>query len=385
MLQERILHTLAITKDLDQRKLSRIAGVSESSFSRYLYGLENITLHSALKIVKYLYPDQEKEIMSEYVLTQKSRNARFALEYCNINNLIQPFKQLLNNLSDSVNPVDKEWVILYELLGQLKEKTIRLDELKESVELFNPKELEMQIMKQLFKAYISFLENDTSGLRLHVSGIEDLIKGIKSEFLKDCYNMRLGIIMGHVSLISNDIEETRYYCSLVINQNLFEELKALAYNNLGHTYMFDNYDVSKGYFETCLKLYTNPTEHNQDNREVVELNISFLQSYWKIEREFSLDIHKNHKTLASYIFYLIQKGDLTRAKEYASKVDSSSLSDFDHAFHYYYLGLIYQSKKYFYHSIKWFQRAEDFFRIQLPIKKLLEMGEDEELLSVWTD
>lgn len=386
MLQERILHTLATTRDLDQRKLSQVAGVSESSFSRYLHGLENITLHSALKIVKYLYPDQEKEIMSEYVLTQKSRNARFALEYCDINNLPSPFKKLIDELSKSVNPVDKEWAALYDFLGNFKERTVSLEKLKNDIDLFNPKEIEIQIMKKFLKAYLAFDLNDRSALRNQVRSIERLINNVTSDFLKDCFNIRLGIVMSYVSFYTNDLEKTRYYSYLIVNQDLFEEVKALAYNHLGHTYMFKDYKKSKYYFEKSLKINSVSTNSNRNNlANIVELSYSFLQSYWKIEREFDLDINKNHKSLASYIFYLIQMGKVTLAKEYIDKINPSTLSTWDKAFHYYYLGLIHKSKKYFYHSIKWFQRAEDFFHIKLPIDKLLEMGEDEEILSVWKD
>lgn len=382
MIQQLILDTLATTKGLDQRKLSHIAGVSESSFSRYLHGLENITLHSTLKIVKYLYLDQEKEIMAEYVLTQKSRNARFALEYCDINNLSDHVIQLTESLSKSDNPVDKEWATLYEMLIRLKEKTISLDKLTEKIELFNPKEIEMLIMKQLLKAYIANAQNNNSTLHFHVSETEKLLDNIKSDFIKSSYNIRLGIIMGHVSLYLNNMEQTRYYNSLVINQDLYENLKGLAYNNLGYAYIFEDYKKSKHYLDKAIDIYS---KYNQQEKiNIAKINLTFLNSFWKKNETFSLELNSDNN-IANYIYYLIQKGNLSLAKEYIDKIDITSFSDLDKGFIYFFQGLINERKKDFYYSIKWFQRSRDFFNIQLPINKLLEMGEDEEILSVWKD
>ncbi|GAA0373925.1 hypothetical protein [Bacillus horti] len=82
MLQEQILRTLDERDGVDQRKLSYVANLNESSISRFLNGYEEINFESALRIVKFLYPEQERVIMATYIPTQKSKNARHALEYC---------------------------------------------------------------------------------------------------------------------------------------------------------------------------------------------------------------------------------------------------------------------------------------------------------------
>lgn len=58
------------------------------------------------------------------------------------------------------------------MLIHLKEKTISIDKLIEKIELFNPKEIEMLIMKQLLKAYIANTQNNNSTLHFHVYSIK---------------------------------------------------------------------------------------------------------------------------------------------------------------------------------------------------------------------
>lgn len=379
MLQERILNTLDKRDDIDQRKLSKIAGVNESSISRYLNGYDVLNLASVLKIVQYLYPEEEKEIMAEYVLTQKSRNARFALEYCELNNLPDHVEQLIELLSVSVNPVDREWARLYNLILLHKKRSRKMEDLLMEVEVFDPKEIEMKIMKQLLKAFIYVELGDYISLAIHTKYTELYIKKVKSEFLRNCFNIRIGLIMNYVCLFSNDIVKSRYYSNLVLEQEYFKNVKAIAYHHLGHSYLFQDYEKSKMYMEKAIHFFSKRNETY--NLSIAKCNFSFLQSYWNIEREFLLPLD-NHPNIASYIFYLIKKGDTELASEYLNRVDLASIQDSDKAFHFYYLGLIDKDKDLFYKSVEWFRHVGDRFHINLPIEELRSLGENENILRI---
>lgn len=384
MLHERIRETLDQSKVLDQRKLSKIAGATESSLSRFLNGLEDLNFASVLKIVQHLYPEEEKSIMADYVLTLKSRNARFALEYCDINNLDEQVKKLIEMLSASVNPVDKEWARLYgyiQTYKKNKQNNYSMEELLSQIELFNPREIEMKAMKQIVKGHIYADLVDYLSLATQSDNLESSVEQIKSKYMRDFINMRLGLMLNYVLLYQNKIEQSRHYSSLILQQDYYEIAKAIAYHHLGHSYLFESYDISKDYFEKAIHLFSK--YNHVQNLYVAKCNLSFLQAYWKIETEFSLPL-SNFSQMATYIYYLIQKGEINIAKKYLSKVDVQLISENDKAFHYYYLGLIDQNKSTFYHSVKWFQLSRDLFHIKLPLQELLKLGEDEEVLSVWT-
>lgn len=383
MLHERIRETLDQSKVLDQRKLSKIAGATESSLSRFLNGLEDLNFASVLKIVQHLYPEEEKSIMADYVLTLKSRNARFALEYCDINSLEEQFTLLVEKLSTSVNPVDKEWARLYGFLKAYHQKKDRnqLGDLLTQIELLNPKEIEMKALKEILKSYIYAYIGDYSSLMLSAKNVEHFIRQFKTKFLITCFNVRLGLIMNYVCLYDNDLERSRYYSYLVLNQSYFEAAKGTAYQHLGHSYMFEDFDKSKLYMEEAMDLFR---KFNKGGYlSVAKRNLCFLQSYWRKDREFNL-LLENHEHRTNYIFYLIQKGEIELAKTYLNEIDVHSISNISRAFYYYYCGLINRRKDIFYHSVKYFQLSRDLFHIKLPLQELLELGEDEEVLSVWT-
>lgn len=384
MLHERIRETLDQSKVLDQRKLSKIAGATESSLSRFLNGLEDLNFASVLKIVQHLYPEEEKSIMADYVLTLKSRNARFALEYCDINSLEEQFTLLVEKLSTSVNPVDKEWARLYEFVKLFK-KDLKdnksLEGILSQLELFNPKEIEMKVMKQILLGYIYVSSEDYLSLATSTNHLELLVEQIKSKYMRDSVSMRLGLMLNYVLLYQNKIEQSRYYSSLVLQQDYFETVKANAYHHLGHSYLFEDYHLAKEYFDKAIHLFQKyDLVHSL---KIALCNLSFLQSCWKIDGEFTLPLN-NHSNVSCFIYYLLQKGNKDLAKEYLSKVDVQLISENDKAFYYYYQGLIDQNKSSFYHSVKCFQLSRDLFHIKLPLQELLKLGEDEEVLSVWT-
>ncbi|MDQ0168298.1 hypothetical protein J2S11_004260 [Bacillus horti] len=90
--------------------------------------------------MKFLYPNEEIEIMSDFMVTQKSRNLRYSLEYCSMNHLHELFNIILEELSQSANPTDKEWANMYRLLHPNYSSTVEPFERLNEVEMFKPKE-----------------------------------------------------------------------------------------------------------------------------------------------------------------------------------------------------------------------------------------------------
>lgn len=382
MLQEKILKSLK-KLNLDQRRLAKIAGTNESCLSRYLNGFEELHFSSILKIVQYLFPDQEKEVMSEYVVTQKSRNARFALEYCDMNSLSEPRKYVIEKLAASSNPVDREWATLYSLMFAMKNGTLSLHTLLSQVELFAPKEIEMKIMKTIVKAYIYERQKEFAmQIEQHVNQIEPFIKQVKSKFLRNCFNVRLGLLMNYRYLYNNNLEQARYYSNLVLDQDFFKSIKAIAYHHLGHSYLFEDYDKSECYLQKAISIFD---KFNQNkNGKIARRKLLYLKAYWKKDCSFEFEL-QSYCEKSDYIYYLIQQDQKDQAKVHLDQTDLGSLGNWDKAFHYFYEGLINQKKETFYQSIKLFQLSRDLFHIRLPIQELLKLGEDKEVLEVWSN
>lgn len=380
MLQKRILQVLE-KREIHQRVLSRVAGINESSVSRYLHGHEGANIESVLRMVKFLFPDDEVEVMAEYVLTQQSKNARMSLEYCAMNKLHNELNLLIEKLSISVNPVDKEWAAMYELIKEHRESHTPPYDLLTKVEVFKPKELEMQILKSILKGYLYHDLGQHQALALHVKEAKELITEIKSEFIRSSFNVRMGLLLGSVHLLSNDVKKARNYMNEILVQDWFGHVKASAYHQLGYSYMFDDYLMSNTYFDKALTSFNELGDIK--NSEIVANDISFLHSYWKIEHEFSTLKPNDYDTLTNYIFYLIQMGEKNHAETLLNDINVDELPDYRKAFYWYYMGLLTDKTTFHYQSIDYFLKINDHYHMRLPIEELHKLGENEEALKIF--
>lgn len=379
MLRERILEKLKHTEGLDQRTLSQIAQVSEPAISRYLNGFEEIKFDSALRLVKHLYPEQEREVMSEYIPSQKSKNARHALEYCVMTQLWELLEQTVKLLSASKNPVDKEWATMYELILLRKRKLLTpLEQLKE-IEVFKPREKELHILKSIFKAYIYGELKEFRIIMLFIHNLDSSIKSIKDKFVKDSFTVRLSLLMSYVCINTNNLEQLRKYCYAIFEQDYFEDVKAPAHVNISLSYMYENYKKSLYHLNKALNLYN--TLIQEDKIKQAMLNLSFLKSYWGVHYTFTLPLDDN-TTYLNYLYYLIKKGDVLLAKKYIQQVNVAKLSDWDKAFYYYYKGQLTKEISDYLKSIKIFLNLNNHFYLQLPLQEVQKLKGDEVLLSL---
>lgn len=378
-LREKILQALYQRKSIDQRRLSQIAGVKDAAISRYLNGYEQLNFESNLKIVKYLFPREEKQVMEEYVLTQKSKNARYALDYCFMNQLREQGNQLIEKLLQSSNPTDREWGNMYALLQTISKNRIGSMDLLQQVELQNPKELEMQILKGILKGYLYFYMKDFHSVSFHILDTEQLLQKLKDSYIKNSFQVRYALIMNYVSLYANEIEKARYYSSLIIEQDFFQKAKATAYNHLGHSYLFENFKKARDYMELAFQGFQK--YNDESHLKTAQYNLSFLQSYWQVDREFPFEL-KGEAEKTDYAYFLIQRGEKEKAGEYLKEADVKAMSDWEKAFFHYYAGLTWGEKDSFYESVKYFRRMGDFFHIRLPIDELRKLGENELALKM---
>lgn len=382
MLQDKIRNTIKQSNQYDQRKLSRLAGINESSFSRFLNGYEALLFGSLVKIVKELFPEDERKIMAEYVLTQKSRNARFALEYCSLNDLPEQLEALIHKLTLSINPVDKEWAHLYHLNFNRKLNKMSLAEFFTQLEVFDPKEIEMKIMKQISKCYYYSIQKNHSMLSVITEEIEPMLNEVKSDFMRHCLNIRLGLTLNYMNMRKNELNKARYYSRLVLEQEYFERVKGIAYQHLGHSYLFEDYSKAEEYLGKAKQYYEK--YDSPLHLRTVRYSLSFIQSYWKIEREFPFELN-TYDDKSEYIYYLIQKGEKDRAKEVLREIDVDSISEWNKGFYYYYQGLLDNEVRTFYRSVKQFHLTCDHFHMRLPLQELARLGEKEDVLMVWAE
>ncbi len=82
--------------DIPYTRLATVANVSSAAITKWFKGDYQLSFPHILALVKHFFPDEELELMGEYSLTLKNKNARLALEYCSINHLSQYYNRLLD-------------------------------------------------------------------------------------------------------------------------------------------------------------------------------------------------------------------------------------------------------------------------------------------------
>ncbi|GAA0373557.1 AimR family lysis-lysogeny pheromone receptor [Bacillus horti] len=378
MLRTHILNQLD-RKRIGQRNLAKIAGVSESTISRFLNDRDELNFESILKIVKFLFPEKEKEYIEEYATTQKSMNARYCMEYCMIHRLWHITEGIIATLYDSTNPLDREWARVYELELLRVNKRIEYGELLTELKRYYPKAIEVQILHTFVTAYAYYDMNKHSLLYDLLEGLDQQIEQVKSPFMRDCFNIRLGLLLNRYFLLQNKVEQAREYSYKVINQDVAEHVKGLAYLYLGESYLYEDYETGKAHIEKAYLIFVD-TERAENARHAQQ-SLSFLQSYWKVDREFLLELDSD-RAVVEYSHYLLGKDEKVEAKKMLDTIDVENLPDWDKGFFYYSLGLLEKHELAFHYSVKWFKKTENAFHLQLALHELKKMETNEVLLEI---
>ncbi|MDQ0168376.1 tetratricopeptide (TPR) repeat protein [Bacillus horti] len=275
--------------------------------------------------------------------------------------------------------MDKEWAAMYDLIYLRREKLLTPMEQLDRIEVFKPKEVEMKILKSILKAYIYSDLQERYSIFLHISGTDELIDSLTSTFIKDSFNIRLGLIMSYVYLFENDLEKSREYSYSILNQSFFENVKANAHHNLGTSFLLEGYEKASEHLNKALDFFM---YHNQATKvKQVDLNLSFLQSLWNKDFAYTLSLD-NHTCFLTYIYYLIKKGESILALEHINRIAIEDLDQWDKAFYFYYKGLLSQDKTDYYYSVEYFSNLNNFFHIQLPLLELKKLGENEVALRI---
>lgn len=380
MLREHILNHLE-KQGIGQRKLAEVADVSESTISRFLNDRDELNFEAVFRIIKFLFPEKEKEYVAQYALTQRSMNARLCMEYGMVHRLWHITENIIHTLYDSTNPLDKEWAKIYELELLRLNRRINHEQLLLELKKYFPRALEVQIMHSFITACIYYDLNRHHLLYELLENMEQQIEQVKSSFLKHCFNIRLGLLLTNYFLKKNDIDRVRKYSLKVIKQDVADHVKANAYFSLGQSFQFESYDQAYEYMKIAYESFLISEE--QERVQECELSISFLKSYWRIDHEFPRSLNSTQQTL-EYIYHLIQRGEEEQAEELIYKVDPAFINDRDKGFYYYYLGLIQQKEPPFLHAVKWFKQTGNLFYLLLPIQELRKLQVDDFLLDILT-
>ncbi|MFJ7976547.1 AimR family lysis-lysogeny pheromone receptor [Peribacillus sp. NPDC096379] len=145
----------------DETILSKLAGyASTSGFIKWLDDPKRDIqdFDRLIKIVKYLFPDRETEIMERYAMTLESneKTARQILEYLSCNRRMEAFRQLLDRMLGTINKESLEWAKVHNLQHEwlINSYTLDKNQFLNDVSHLKVKDEYLNVFVKIMKCYI---------------------------------------------------------------------------------------------------------------------------------------------------------------------------------------------------------------------------------------
>ena len=337
--------------------------------------------NAILTIIRELFPEQEKELMMEVAQTLDPNKhiTRVALEYATITKHEELKKYLIGKLAGTKNIESKDFAFIYELDDKLAKKEISSHE---GIELINRKGF-TSFEARVFSKIVLIHEYHALGLfdiMFDLSKIIDIeIKSIDDNYLSKCYKARLGLVMSNASLHKGYVDKARKYCNDILNSDVPETLKSIGYLYLGNSYIMESYNESLKYLEQGLYI-TEKYDYKYYNVQI-KRSLNFLMNYWGVTPKYIDNISNDIADLHEVAFMYIRKNDKTMALQILDSINIDSLNNLQKGFHYFYRGLINNSKELFYKSVTHFKLTGEKYYLSLPLIELKKLGENEMILN----
>ena len=334
------------------------------------------SLKSLVNIVEYLFPRNLLDVMNEYFKTinPSGKLARQALEYSHFNNL-SVRHELIDRMMSSGNSESKEWATLYEIF-----KTLSKDPLK-SMDVLNvlkTKTIEMTAFKLIMQLYCCYYLDNLHMVELISRNCDSEISKIKNDYINENYRIRLLTVICVLNLDKNELIKSRQLSFRLLEICNRPQTFGAIYQNIGMTYLYEDYEKGEEYLQKALWYYRT---HKIEKDGNIHSSLNIHRAYWRkplFDKREDGEVYDKHDV----IMYYVRIGDKQKAIELLNTINEEELNIRDKAFHLYSRGIVYEDVKYFYESIKCFQKIGDRFYMNLPLEELRKLGIDERLLEL---
>ncbi|ARK30741.1 AimR family lysis-lysogeny pheromone receptor [Halalkalibacter krulwichiae] len=300
--------------------------------------------------------------------------ARVSLEYLVINGKSDLLEKLMEKLLMSSNEESREWaeVYLIDHLVYKQEKDI-IDVTKQ----LTYKRVQSKELSTLIKVFQLYNYYDMKNFEMRTS-LGELVKveipNLQDGFMKTSLLCRQKLIMQAIHLHQNELEQSRACGKELLEIALTPLMKAIAYNNLGNSYILSDRKQALKHFEASIQI-AQLIQHTRILTQA-QMNRNFTLCYWNESEKvnLNLDYETRMDEKLELVFYLIKKNQREKALVVLDEVKAGIGNDYVHGFEQYYRGLATGEHLYFQKSSKYFELAGDYYFQQLPLEQLNNGG-----------
>jgi hypothetical protein len=366
-------------------KLAQLAGFANATPIYKFLNEPNRELNdfqSLLIIVRELFPDQEYELLDEYLrqVDPNKKTARVGLEYATINHMYDLKKYLIEAMESCSNKESKEFAYFYKMDDEASKQTdkdVLLSYIDKYIE-FAPKTKEMIIFSKLCQIYVYYDLRLIDIMFQILASVENKLDEITDSFLKESYKKRIALLFSGILLHKGEVEKSREYAYYVISNQRENEEFPMIYMKLGNSYIFENFEKSKQYLMMGYKQATNAPLVKKN----IERSLNFLCNYWGYEAEY-LNFESNEvEDIHEVIYYLINQNRLDEAKERLLNINLDKLTEHQKGFHYYLRYKLDKNINNLYESLINFKKCGEHFYKHIVLIELKRIGLDDSLLKV---
>jgi hypothetical protein len=313
---------------------------------------------------------KEKFLTFAQQLNPNKATSKSLLEYAAQNRHEETRNHLIEEFLKSNKREVKEWGIVYDLDRKSTNRELTGYNLINEVSPVQFKQPEVKVFAKLVQVYEFYDMKEYDFMETLAENLEEEIKSLQNEFIRDSFLMRFCLIMASVKFHKGHLEESRNYAKVGLLHTLLENYKSLFYVYLGNSYMFDNYSLSKSYLNRGLETAL------EGSYQVTELkrSLNFLENMWEKEAKYLSYNSKEVSDMHEVIFASINSGHLQYANLVMKEVEQKEMTASNKAFNNYLKWMLTNQEEYLLKSIKHFKECGDNFYIKLPITKLESIG-----------
>ncbi|MED2874034.1 MULTISPECIES: AimR family lysis-lysogeny pheromone receptor [Bacillus cereus group] len=357
-------------KGITNKSLAKYLSVSPSGVSDFFKGKREMSFSYFSKTLALLYEEEHEKrrrFIHRYLnITKKHESLREALEYTAIRGEFEMLEHIFLKELQSTNATNREWAAMYELF--YKRNAERIDG-KQFLSLVEEKRkkvktLEMQVMSDILLCYALHDIGNYRLLKNYISAANLKIEKIKNKFIQHCFRIRMREWLCVINLLSGNLIEARNKCEELLficrEDPQYTLQRANAYCNLGESYIFEDYNLSKGFLEKSLVCLGDTFNHGlKVKRQLIEYTLIFLKIHHSKDIE-NIDI-KIHPAEKAYL--CIKQGDKESAIEILEGLEKDkNLS----AFQLCYMGLAKDDLNLIKKSLELFEEIGNVFYAKLP-------------------
>lgn len=353
-------------KDVNASELARAIGISKTYLSGFFNGKNELTFHCWVRIIQFLKPEREDELISTITETlllegDSTLNTKALMEYYSTHRKFSQLETLINSLDVKGGKTElRDFAKIYRIALQFQQRSASNEELLFQIEAFRSGSADAQIFANILRAYALYTLGEYKTVFRIGNSLDAQIAKIGNPLLRSSYNARISEIMARGYLyLKNDTKKARFFANNVIKSNyLGEEFKVGMYHLLGTSYLFENYEESIKWFTFNRDTLERLGRYDIAD-EVNEGDIFFAKVLWNKDVK-ETDSHDR----LELAHYYARQGDIEKVEELCEKYPQ------DNPFVLFYKGIASNNPELLLKSQAKFIETGDKLFAQMPLREL---------------